>query len=40
VRLIHRGCGHAVEPRMICAHCAEPVSWREMTAEFQLDDAW
>ena len=39
VRLIHRSCGHPAEPRMTCAHCAEPVSWREMTAEFQ-PDAW
>mgnify|MGYP001043693059 FL=1 len=39
VRLVHRGCGHAAEPRMSCAHCGEPVSWREMTAEFE-PDAW
>jgi DNA-binding HxlR family transcriptional regulator len=39
VRLIHRGCGHAAEPHVTCAHCGEPVSWREMTAEFQ-PDAW
>ena len=39
MRLIHRGCGHAAEPRMTCRHCGEPVSWREMTAEFQ-PDAW
>lgn len=39
MRLIHRSCGHTTEPRMTCSHCAEPVSWREMTAEFQ-PDAW
>lgn len=39
VRLIHRRCGHAAEPRMTCAHCAEPVSWRDMSAELQ-PDAW
>ena len=39
MRLIHRGCGHAAEPRMTCAHCGEPLSWREITAEFQ-PDAW
>ncbi|GAA2542185.1 helix-turn-helix domain-containing protein [Pseudonocardia hydrocarbonoxydans] len=39
VRLIHRGCGHPAEPRMTCAHCAEPVSWREMSAEF-APGAW
>ena len=25
MRLIHRGCGHAAEPRMTCAHCGEPL---------------
>jgi DNA-binding HxlR family transcriptional regulator len=39
VRLIHRGCGHPAEPRMACAHCGEPLSWREMSAEFE-PDAW
>jgi DNA-binding HxlR family transcriptional regulator len=39
MRLIHRGCGHAAEPRMTCSHCGETLSWREMTAEYQ-PDAW
>ena len=39
VRLVHRRCGHAADPRMTCAHCTEPVSWRDMTAEFE-PDAW
>jgi DNA-binding HxlR family transcriptional regulator len=39
VRLIHRGCAHAAEPRMTCAHCDQPIAWREMTAELQ-PDAW
>jgi DNA-binding HxlR family transcriptional regulator len=39
VRLVHRRCGHAAQPRMTCAHCGEAVSWREMTAEFE-PDAW
>lgn len=39
VRLVHRGCGHAAEPRMRCSHCDEPIAWREMTAELQ-PDAW
>jgi len=39
VRLIHRGCGHGAEPRMTCGHCTEPVSWREMSAEF-APGAW
>jgi len=39
VRLVHRACGHAAEPRLTCAHCAEPVGWRDVTAEFE-PDAW
>ncbi|WP_085912850.1 MULTISPECIES: winged helix-turn-helix transcriptional regulator [Pseudonocardia] len=39
VRLVHRSCGHPAAPRMTCAHCTEPVSWREMTAEI-APDAW
>ncbi|MBW0088663.1 winged helix-turn-helix transcriptional regulator [Pseudonocardia sp. KRD-184] len=39
VRLVHRGCGHAAEPRVTCAHCGEPVGWRDMTAEFE-PGAW
>ncbi|MDD7941815.1 helix-turn-helix domain-containing protein [Actinomycetospora lutea] len=39
VRLVHRTCGHEAAPRLTCAHCAEPVSWREMTAEFE-PEAW
>ncbi|GAB7003282.1 helix-turn-helix domain-containing protein [Nocardioides sp. AN3] len=39
VRLIHRACGHEADPQLTCAHCAKPVSWREMTANFE-PDAW
>ena len=39
VRLVHRGCGHAAEPRMTCDHCGEPVRWREMSAELE-PEAW
>jgi DNA-binding HxlR family transcriptional regulator len=39
MRLIHRGCSNAAEPHMTCAHCGEPLSWRDVTAEFQ-PDAW
>ena len=39
VRLVHRPCGHEAHPRMTCSHCAEPLSWREMGAEFE-PDAW
>ena len=39
VRLVHRGCGHVAAARLTCAYCAEPVGWRDMTAEFE-PDAW
>ncbi|HEY3951987.1 MAG TPA: winged helix-turn-helix transcriptional regulator [Streptosporangiaceae bacterium] len=39
VRLIHRTCGHPAEARLTCAHCAEPVGWRDMAAEFE-PEAW
>jgi DNA-binding HxlR family transcriptional regulator len=39
MKLIHRGCGQPAEPRTTCEHCGEPLSWREMTAEFE-PDAW
>jgi DNA-binding HxlR family transcriptional regulator len=39
VRLIHRTCGHPAEARVTCSHCAEPLAWREMTAELE-PGAW
>jgi DNA-binding HxlR family transcriptional regulator len=39
VRLIHRDCGHAADPRMTCASCDRPIAWRDMTAVFQ-PGAW
>lgn len=39
VRLIHRNCGFDANPAMTCAHCGEPLKWREMTAELH-PDAW
>ena len=39
VRLVHRNCGHEAAPRVTCSHCAEPLRWREMTAELE-PDAW
>ncbi|MGD9527359.1 winged helix-turn-helix transcriptional regulator [Pseudonocardia sp.] len=39
VQLVHRTCGHKAEPRLTCAHCAEPIQWRQMTAELE-PDAW
>jgi hypothetical protein len=39
VRLVHRACGHPAAPQMTCAHCAEPLAWREMTPDFE-PGAW
>lgn len=39
VRLVHRACGHPAEARPTCAHCAEPVGRRDMTAELE-PEAW
>jgi hypothetical protein len=39
VRLVHRACGHLAAPRLTCAHCAAPVTWRAMTAELE-PEAW
>jgi DNA-binding HxlR family transcriptional regulator len=39
VRLLHRTCGHPTTPRVTCSHCAQPVQWREMSAELE-PDAW
>lgn len=39
VHLIHRMCGHGAVPRVTCSHCAGPLHWRDMAAEFQ-PGAW
>jgi len=39
LRLIHTPCGHPGAPTMNCAHCGQPVRWREMSAEYQ-PTAW
>ncbi len=39
LRLIHNPCGHPADPTMTCAHCGQPVRWREMSAEYQ-PTAW
>jgi DNA-binding HxlR family transcriptional regulator len=39
VKLVHRSCGHEAAPAMTCAHCGQPLKWREMTAEL-LPGAW
>lgn len=30
--LIHKGCGHVSDARMVCAHCGEEVGPRDVTA--------
>jgi len=39
LRLTHTPCGHPADPTMTCAHCGQPVRWREMSAEYQ-PTAW
>src|SRR5271156_1380602 len=39
VKLVHRSCGHEAAPAMTCAHCGEPLKWREMTAQLR-PGAW
>lgn len=39
VQLVHRTCGHDTVPRVTCSHCAEPLQWQDMAAEFE-PGAW
>jgi len=33
VRLVHKTCGHDAEPVMVCGHCGEELTAREVRAE-------
>src|SRR5712691_620774 len=33
VVLVHRGCGNASTPQLVCSECGEPVGARDMRAE-------
>ena len=39
VRLIHKACGEATSPEMVCSHCAQPVAYGDLRAEY-APDAW
>jgi DNA-binding HxlR family transcriptional regulator len=39
VRLIHKACGEEAEPQLVCRHCAEPVGYFDLRAEY-APDAW
>ena len=39
VLLTHTPCGHPADPAITCAHCGQPVRWRETSAEYQ-PTAW
>jgi DNA-binding HxlR family transcriptional regulator len=39
VRLLHKACGEPAEPRMVCSHCAEPVGYYDLRAEY-TPGAW
>lgn len=39
VRLVHKACGHRSRPQMVCDHCAEPITYFDMRAEYE-PDAW
>ncbi len=39
VRLIHKACGETADPHLVCSHCAEPVSYFDLRAEY-APDAW
>ena len=39
VRLIHKACGEEAEPQLVCRHCAEPVGYFDLRAEY-APGAW
>ena len=39
VRLFHKACGEEAEPHLVCGHCAEPVSYGDLRAEY-APGAW
>jgi DNA-binding HxlR family transcriptional regulator len=39
VRLFHKACGEQAEPRLVCSHCAEPVGYGDLRAEY-APGAW
>jgi len=39
VRLFHKACGAEADPHLVCSHCAEPVAYGDLHAEY-APDAW
>ena len=39
VRLFHKACGEEAEPHLVCGHCAEPVAYGDLRAEY-APGAW
>jgi DNA-binding HxlR family transcriptional regulator len=39
VRLFHKACGEEADPHLVCGHCAEPVSYGDLRAEY-APGAW
>jgi DNA-binding HxlR family transcriptional regulator len=39
VRLIHRACGEETAPQMVCSHCAEPLGYGDLRADY-APGAW
>jgi DNA-binding HxlR family transcriptional regulator len=39
VQLVHKACGQLAHPRMVCSHCAQPVGYFDLGAEYE-PDAW
>ncbi|ROT98780.1 transcriptional regulator [Marinobacter sp. R17] len=38
VKHIHKGCGHAMHPQMVCSECGEPITARDIRVE--AGDGW
>ena len=39
VRLFHKACGEEADPQLVCSHCAEPVAYGDLRAEY-APGAW
>ena len=39
VRLFHKACGAEADPHLVCSHCAEPVAYGDLRAEY-APGAW
>jgi hypothetical protein len=39
VRLFHKACGEEADPHLVCSHCAEPVAYGDLRAEY-APGAW